>query len=291
MMRVALIGTHGMLGKDLLPRLVGVFTCLPIGGRKDLDITKRDKVLAWLEEVRPALLINSAAFTDVDGCESRREWAMQVNGEGAGHLAEGCERVGARMIQISTDFVFDGQQKVPYREEAVPNPLSAYGASKLLGEKRVAERLERYLIVRTSWLYGLGGKNFVEAILGQAEKKAHLRVVSDQIGSPTYVPDLSRAILNLVNAHADGIVHVANSGECSWYDFARKILELSGRSHITVEPIASDELKRPARRPPHSVLSGERYYEITGEHMRAWEAGLKDYLKQRVKEGEYNVGE
>ncbi|OIP64325.1 MAG: dTDP-4-dehydrorhamnose reductase [Nitrospirae bacterium CG_4_9_14_3_um_filter_53_35] len=278
MKTLALIGYKGMLGRDLLKRLEDSFKCIPadIG---ELDITQREQVLQWIGEVRPDVLINAAAYTDVDGCETRRDLAMRVNGEGVGYLAEGCARCGSGMIHISTDFVFDGSKKGPYIEEDQPNPLSVYGSSKLMGEKRMAEHLDRFLIVRTSWLFGHGGKNFVEAILRQAEVKSSLKVVHDQVGSPTYVPDLSRAILKLLSAGAAGIVHVGNSGSCSWFKFAGKILEYSGKRGVSVEPITSSELNRPARRPAHSVLSCERYFKITGERMPNWETGLKAYLK------------
>ncbi len=283
MKRIALVGAGGMLGRDLLDRLEGSFACLPIAGKKDLDITDAEQVFEWMEGCRPEVVINAAAYTDVDGCESHPERAMAVNGEGPGNLAAGCARLGVRMIQISTDFVFDGNRDGAYDEKDTPAPLSVYGVSKLAGEERVARNLEDHLIVRTSWLYGVGGRNFVEAILAQAEKGESLRVVQDQTGAPTYVPDLSRALLRLLVSDARGIVHVSNSGCCSWYDFARRILEFSGYAHVPVEPIASRTLNRPARRPANSLLSCERYRQLTGEGLRPWDAGLRDYLKERVK--------
>lgn len=283
MKRIALIGAGGMLGRDLQARLDGPYVCLHVAGKTDLDIADKEQVLDWIEECRPEALINAAAYTDVDGCESHRERAMAVNGEGPGNLAAGCARVGARMVQISTDFVFDGSRDGAYDEKDTPTPLSVYGVSKLAGEERVAQNLKDHLIVRTSWLYGVAGRNFVEAILKQAEKGGPLRVVQDQVGAPTYVPDLSGALLRLLALDVRGIVHVSNSGRCSWYDFARRILEFSGYAHVPVEPIASETLNRPARRPANSLLSCERYRRLTGEGPRAWEAGLKDYLQERVK--------
>lgn len=280
MTRLALIGNKGMLGRDLLNRLEPSFSCVA-ADIEDLDITKREAVLQWIGEVRPEILINAAAYTDVDGCETRPDLAMQVNGRAVGYLAEGCARFGTGMVHVSTDFVFDGGKEGSYTEEDRPNPISVYGSSKLLGEKEMAEHLDRFLIVRTSWLFGHGGKNFVEAILKQAQVKSSLKVVHDQVGSPTYVPDLSRAIIRLLAAGAAGIVHVSNSGKCSWFEFAGKIMELSGNKGFPVEPIPSSELNRPARRPANSVLSCERYFRITGERMPQWEAGLSEYLKVR----------
>ncbi len=270
-----------MLGTDLLNRVRGSFTCFPVD-IEELDITDREKVLQWIQEIRPEVLINAAAYTDVDGCETHQGLAQKVNGEAAGYLAEGCALAGTRMIHISTDFVFDGSKEGPYREEDEPNPLSAYGSSKLSGEKRIAEHLEQFLIVRTSWLYGVHGRNFVEAILKQAEVKDRLQVVHDQVGSPTYVPDLSQALLNLLAADSIGIVHVSNSGSCSWFEFSKKILELSGEKDIAVDPIPFLKVNWSAPRPVNSVLSCERYFRITGEHMRSWEEGLKGYLRERL---------
>ena len=281
MKKLALVGARGMLGTDLLSRVKGTFECYPVD-IEELDITDREKVLRWIQEIRPEVLINVAAYTDVDGCETHQELAQKVNGEAAGYLAEGCALAGIRMIHISTDFVFDGSKEGPYTEEDVPNPLSVYGSSKLSGEKRIAEHLEQFLIVRTSWLYGIQGKNFVEAILKQAEIKDRLQVVHDQVGSPTYVPDLSQALLNLLTVDSTGIVHVSNSGSCSWFEFSKKILELSGKGDVAVDPIPSSKINRPAPRPANSVLSCERYFRITGERIRNWEEGLKDYLRERL---------
>jgi dTDP-4-dehydrorhamnose reductase len=284
MKKLALVGARGMLGTDLLDRVKGSFTCFPVD-IEELDITDREKVLRWIQEIRPEVLINAAAYTDVDGCETQQELAQQVNGEAVGYMAEGCARIGAMMIHVSTDFVFDGSKEGPYTEEDAPNPLSVYGSSKRSGEERIAEHLEQFLIVRTSWLYGVHGSNFVEAILKQAEVKDRLQVVHDQVGSPTYVPDLSQALLNLLAANFMGIVHVSNSGACSWFEFARKILELSGKGNVAVDPIPSSKINRPARRPANSVLSCERYFRITGGHVRNWEEGLKDYLRERSLTG------
>lgn len=278
MKKIALMGAQGMLGQDLRKRLDPLYQCYAVD-IDELDITQRDRVIRWVDELGPDLLINAAAYTNVDGCETHQDLAMEVNGEAPGYLAEACAKAQIPMVHISTDFIFDGSKGTPYVEDDSPNPLSVYGASKLLGEKRVAEHLDRFLIVRTSWLYGHGGKNFVEAILTKARAKENLRVVHDQVGSPTYVPDLSHALLRLLEADARGIVHVSNSGSCSWFEFAELIVELSGIHEISVTPIPSSELHQPARRPANSILLCERYRQITRDSMKPWEAGLKDYLK------------
>jgi dTDP-4-dehydrorhamnose reductase len=290
MKRLALMGANGMLGTDLRERLKGSYHCIPVNGRRDLDIANRAKVLRWIEEVRPEILINTAAYTDVDGCETHGVRAMRVNGTAPGYLAEACARIGALMVQVSTDFVFDGARETPYDEEAPVNPLSVYGASKLLGEQEVATHLDRFLIVRASWLYGIHGRNFVEAILSQAEGRGCLRVVHDQIGSPTYVPDLSQAVIRLLEIGATGTVHVANAGACSWFDFARKILELSGHDTVPIERITSAELNRAARRPVYSALSCERYVSLSGHMIRPWEEALQRYLQERLRKVAEDAG-
>ncbi len=283
MKRLALIGANGMLGMDLRARLEETYQCVAVQGRRDLDITRRVDVLRWIEDVRPHIVINAAAYTDVDGCETRGVRAMQVNGNGPGHLARACAQVGAFMVQVSTDFVFDGMSKTPYPEEAPVNPLSVYGASKLLGEQEVASHLERFLIVRTSWLYGIHGRNFVEAILSQAEGGGPLRVVADQIGSPTYAPDVSEALDRLLQLGTTGTMHVANTGACSWFDFAQKILESSGYGTVPIERITSAHLNRPARRPTYSALSCERYAALSGHRLRPWQEALQQYLQERFQ--------
>lgn len=280
MKRLALVGARGMVGKDLLKRLERFFICIP-AGRQEFDVTKRHQVLQWIKEVRPDILINTAAYTDVDGCETHQDRAMLVNGEAVGFLAEGCAHLGTLMVHISTDFIFDGTQEGAYTEGDRPHPVSVYGTSKWLGEKRLLEHLGRFLIVRTSWLFGHDGKNFVETILTLTKERNQLSVVNDQTGSPTYVSDLSEAIINLLEFEVKGIVHVVNSGSCSWFDFAEKILECAGKRRVSLTAISSSKLGRPARRPANSVLSCERYFQTTGKRMRHWEEGLRDYLKKR----------
>jgi dTDP-4-dehydrorhamnose reductase len=206
-----------------------------------------------------------------------------VNRDGARNVALGCRETGTKLIHISTDYVFDGRKGEPYTENEVSHPINIYGQSKLEGEREILRlqtsdsRLQT-LIVRTSWLFGKNGRNFVDTILRLSGERDELRVVDDQVGSPTYTVDLSEAIERLIDRGATGIVHCSNSGECSWYLFAREILRLKGKGGLSIIPIKSDELKRPAPRPPYSVLSNERYYNLTGYRMRSWEESLGDYL-------------
>ncbi len=278
-MKILIIGARGMLGRDLQPILS---TRHEIIGKdiQDLDIADPGQVGEEIRKIRPDAVINLAALTDVDGCESQRERAFSVNAQGAGHVARASEAAGAKLIHLSTDYVFDGTSPVPYREEASPHPLNVYGGSKLQGERAVQEAGENHLILRTAWLYGRHGKNFVDTILRLASKQEELRVVNDQKGSPTFARDLSGAIAQLLEKDLRGVIHVSNSGACTWYEFAEKILALNPPLHgrVRILPISSSELKRPARRPAFSVLDCSRFEQVTGRRMRNWEEGLKEYL-------------
>jgi len=233
-----------------------------------------------LGQIRPAVVLNCAAYTDVDGCESNMERAREVNSAAPGYVAESCKNIGALMVHYSTDFVFDGDQREPYRERDCTHPLSQYGQSKLDGEKAVAESACRHLIIRTSWLYGLHGRNFVESILRTAQRGEQLQVVIDQVGRPTYTVDLADATLRLLDADAEGIVHFANLGQCSWHEFACEIVRLAGLA-INVGTLSSAELGRPAQRPAYSVLDVSRFQSLTNSTPRHWKDALSDYLQQR----------
>ena len=278
-MKILLIGAQGMLGRDLQPILSDRHEVIA-RDVNDLDITDPVQTEKEIHLLRPELVINAAAFTDVDGCESQRERAFSVNAEGAGHVARSCRSAGARLIQLSTDYVFDGTSPVPYTEESFPHPLNVYGESKLQGEQLILETGGNHLILRTAWLYGKHGKNFVDTILRLASQQEELRVVDDQQGSPTFTRDLSRAIAQLLDKDVQGILHVTNSGSCSWFEFAKEILEtkpIPGRK-IRLVPISSRELVRPARRPSNSLLDCSRFQKLTGGKMRPWDEALRDYL-------------
>lgn len=278
-MKILVLGAQGMLGKDLVAILSAenhVFD----RDIDDFDITDQKRVQKEIEALHPQIVINAAAYTDVDGCESKRELAFSVNSEGARSVAMGCAAARAKMIHLSTDYVFDGFSKIPYREEDPPAPLNVYGSSKLQGERNIQEILKDYLIIRTAWLYGRLGKNFVDTILWQAGQQKELRVVNDQRGTPTFTKDLSLAIKRLSRAEARGILHITNSGSCTWFEFAQQILREKSYANrdIQVIPISSAELARPAKRPAYSVMDCRRYEQITGNKMRPWEEALKDYL-------------
>jgi dTDP-4-dehydrorhamnose reductase len=280
----AVIGAKGMLGTDLVRLLKqsGIST-MPLDV-EDIDIRSGDSTLEVLSGIKPSVIINAAAVTDVDGCESNPASAFSVNAEGAANVAKAARGCGAFLIHMSTDYVFDGKKRSPYSESDPVNPLGVYGNSKAQGEVAVSGLLpENHCIVRTQWLFGLNGKNFVEAILSAAKQKDVLKVVNDQTGSPTYTLDLADAIIKLAAARARGTVHVTNSGETTWYHFARRIIEQTGTTHVRVEPISTAELGRPAPRPAYSVLDNTGFVKLTGYALRSWEEALSEYLNERQK--------
>jgi dTDP-4-dehydrorhamnose reductase len=245
---------------------------------EEIDIREEEDTAVKVEKLRPDIVINIAAHTNVDGCESDEEKAFAINAEGAKHAALAALKCRAKMVYLSTDYVFDGNKREPYLETDSPHPLNVYGRSKLKGEQYVQELLKDALIIRTQWLYGKHGKNFVISILRQASEKGVLSIVNDQIGSPTYTVDLAKAIAVLIQYDARGIFHVANSDFCTWYTFGQAILKLSGMDQVRVIPISSKELGLPATRPSYSVLNCEKLKKETGLSLRSWSEALKDYL-------------
>ncbi len=268
-----------MLGRDLQPLLSIRHEVLGVD-LPELDITRREQTQEVIAAHRPDTVINLASWTDVDGCESQRERAFGVNAQGALHVAQACAAARVRLIHLSTDYVFDGTSPIPYTEGDPPRPLNVYGESKLRGESGVQEAGGNYLVLRTAWLFGSHGKNFVDTILRLSSRQTEIRVVNDQKGTPTYTRDLCRAIELLVGLEERGIIHVTNSGACTWFEFAGKILALKhpAASSVRLVPISSAELGRPAKRPANSVLDCSRFERITGWKMRSWEEGLKEYL-------------
>jgi dTDP-4-dehydrorhamnose reductase len=227
-----------------------------------------------VQRERPEWIINAAAFNDVDGAETQPEDVFAVNGAGPGHLAESAAVVGARVVHISTDYVFDGTKGTAYTEDDVPNPLSVYAQSKYEGERRVLESRVSACVLRTAWLYGRHGKNFVKAILAAAAKGGPLKVVADQVGSPTATADLARAIAQLIQTPARGLFHVANGGACSRFEFAQAIVQGS----VEVLPITTAEAARPARRPANSSLTSVRWRESGFTPLSSWRSALGTFL-------------
>lgn len=274
-----------MVGTDLRDELLARGEDVVALTRDDLDVTDSRSVDSVIAAHAPDVIVNCAAYTKVDQAEAEEHAANALNGSAVELLASAANATGALLVHLSSDFVFDGRKRAPYEVTDATSPLSAYGRSKLLGEL-AATHAEKHLIVRTSWLFGVHGPNFVEAIRNQIRKGTNpLRVVEDQRGRPTYTPHLARAIIRLATQAcqsdvARGIVHYADAGECSWYDFARAIAEECGAG-TTVKPVSTDEFPRPAKRPAYSVLSTERYERLTGVTPDSWREGLREYLGKR----------
>jgi len=278
-MRVLLVGAGGMLATDLEEALRsrGDFEVIS-RSEESLDITDRRALPGAVCDARPGCILNCAAYTDVDGAESNEGLAFAVNADGAANLADAAKSVGALLVHISTDFIFDGRKKGAYLEDDPPNPLSVYGKSKLEGEERVRASGCRYIIVRTAWLYWKGGGNFVKKIRELALERGRIKVVTDQRGSPTWTVDLSGAIISLLDAGAEGTFNAAGAGSCSRFEFAREIVRLSGLPAV-VEPTVSSEYPSPARRPANSVLNCDKLFRVTGYRFRRWETALADFIR------------
>ena len=245
-----------------------------------LDITLEDRVSDFISTHTPDIVVNCAAFTNVDKCETEREDAFSVNALGPKYLAAAANKCGARVIQISTDFVFDGNGNRPYTEEDQTNPLSEYGRTKLEGERNIQSYCDSYLIVRTSWLFGHNGINFAAKMLELAEQHKELSIVTDETGSPTYTPDLAEALWILIKQKCEGIINVSNDGSCSRYEWAEYIFETMGFK-IKMNPIKSSEYKRPAKVPLNSTLNCQKFTTITGMQMRPWEETVESYLRKQ----------
>ncbi|AGB42121.1 dTDP-4-dehydrorhamnose reductase [Halobacteroides halobius DSM 5150] len=275
-MKILITGGKGQLGLDL-KKLLDKEHEVYAWDIDELDITQGEEVINKIAGLNPEIIIHAAAYTDVDGCEENMNLAYQVNAYGTRNVAVACQECNARLVYISTDFVFDGTKDKPYIEFDQANPLNIYGESKLAGEEFVKNLLNRYYIVRTAWLYGEDGNNFIKTMLELAKKKESLDVVNDQVGSPTYTRDLSQAIQELITTDLYGIYHVSNSGESSWYQFARKIFEYT-ETEIEVNPVTSQEFTRLATRPKYSVMQNYSLEQGLDYKMRNWEEALKDYL-------------
>ncbi|MBU4305318.1 MAG: dTDP-4-dehydrorhamnose reductase [Candidatus Omnitrophica bacterium] len=289
-------GAAGMLGEDLLRLFSPRYAVSGIDVRtpkyKDADFIACDLLdSGCLEDVfrvsKPWLVLHAAAYTDVDGCERDPERAERINAALTGNLVRLCKKHNAKLVYISTDYVFDGTKHSAYNENDAPNPLNVYGRSKLNGEITIREKLEEFLIIRTSWLFGHYGRNFVSAIINKALEEKTLHVVDDQRGSPTYTVSLARAIDGLIEAvfipktrrEYCGIYHISNSGNCSWYEFAKAIIDLKGIA-AEVIPVDSMFVKRPACRPVVSILDNRRYEQVTAQRLCHWQEALKYYLGQ-----------
>jgi dTDP-4-dehydrorhamnose reductase len=276
-MKAMVLGASGLLGKVLMrewmrDEVVGLAS-------RDVDIRDADKVHEVLHKARPEWIVLAAAYTNVDDCESHPELAIAVNRDGPVNVAQAAKTIGAKLLFVSSDYVFDGKKTSPYETGDPRNPQSAYGRSKAEAEVRLMEVLPECCIARTSWLFGPDGKCFPDTILKLAASRPTLDVVDDQRGCPTYSVDLSRAIIGLCRNHARGIVHVTNAGDCSWFEFAKEIVKGGGFA-TEVRPVGSKQMARPAPRPAYSVLSPKTLHEY-GITMPTWQDALQRYLQER----------
>jgi dTDP-4-dehydrorhamnose reductase len=276
-MRILIFGATGMLGKALMrvwkdDEVAGL-------GSGNADIRIPQEVESQVQSIRPDWIVLSAAYTDVDGCELNPQLATAVNTFGAVNVAKAAVKLGAKLLFLSSDYVFDGSGSTPYEASDLRKPINSYGESKAEAEQRILDILPQACIVRTSWLFGAGGKCFPDTILKLAASRPKIEVVSDQRGSPTYTDDLAWAIVQLCRANAEGLIHATNSGDCTWYDFACEVLEQAGLT-TNVLPTTSDKFVRPATRPRYSVLSPASLLAY-GISMRPWKQTIPSYLAQR----------
>lgn len=290
-LKILITGAHGQLGSEfckvlksggcelgsLSSKLQG---CEVYGfGSTELNICNFSEVLKVVEQIKPFCVINCAAFTKVDLCETEQIDAFKVNALGARNLAMACEVVGAKLVHISTDYVFDGNSQEPYDESSLINPQNIYGKSKALGEFYVRSFCNKWFIVRTSWLYGLVGKNFVKTILKLAKSQGELKVVNDQFGSPTNACDLVFSVCSLIGTNEFGIYHGSGEGSCSWHEFAKAIVNCF-KLEAVVKPCSTDDFKLPAKRPKFSVMRNLMFELTVGNHFRPWKQALESYCSQ-----------
>lgn len=282
-MKILILGANGMLGKDLQEVLTGYEVIAT--GSKDLDITDYELVIKKFNEYKPNFVINSAAYTAVDDCETHYDDAYDVNAIGPKNLALACHDLDIPFVHISTDYVFNGEKRTPLVEDDELGPKSAYGKTKLAGEEFIIDIHDKYYILRTAWLYGVHGNNFVKTMLGLSENYDEVSVVYDQVGSPTFTHDLALAIRELVEYYSSnkddmskyGIYHLTNAAECSWYEFTKEFYYLSGVK-TKVNPVTTDQFPRPAPRPNYSVLSNEKWIDAGFTPLRDYKEAIKDYL-------------
>jgi dTDP-4-dehydrorhamnose reductase len=281
-LKILITGAGGILGTDIVSALskhdLVLTDVLP--NFTAMDISDSEQVMRTIADVRPEMVIHTAAYTDVDGCEREPDKAYRLNAGGTWNVAAACRKVGARMIYISTDFVFDGTKGAMYTEYDTPNPLSVYGASKLAGETHVRTLCPEHFVVRTAWLYGVNGKSFPKTIINAAQTRKQLKVVADQIGSPTFTVDLAAKIAQTIESPLFGTYHITNKGACSWHEFALQTLRYKGINDVEVQAICSKDWPTPTKRPEYSVL---RHYslELQGmDDMRPWEDALQEFVSR-----------
>ncbi|BDZ71503.1 dTDP-4-dehydrorhamnose reductase [Methanobacterium petrolearium] len=275
-MKVMIIGSEGMLGHDLVDVLSANHD-ISTTTIWTLDITDIDKTIETVRNINPDVVVHAAAFTDVDGSESKADLAYHVNALGTRNVAVACRETDSALVYICTDYVFDGDKGSPYYEYDQTNPLSVYGKTKHLGEVYIRDLLDKFYIVRTSWLYGFHGPNFITTMLKLAKTHDKISVVSDQIGSPTYTLDLAKSIAQLIEKPAYGIYHITNSDHCSWFEYAQLIFEIAGKN-VELNPVTTEKFGSPAPRPKYSVLENYNWKMEGYDKIRSYKEALKDYM-------------
>ena len=280
MKNVLVTGATGQLGRDVVNELSirGYISISP--NRLEMDLSSESSIKEYILNSNCEAIIHCAAYTAVDKAEKEADLCIEINSTATKYIAQCAKKLDVPMIYISTDYVFDGTKDGIYKENDITNPINVYGESKLLGEQYVNEFLSKYYIVRTSWVFNLGGKNFIETMLKLSKTKDELNVVCDQIGSPTYTKDLSRLLVDMLETDKYGLYHATNEGYCSWYEFAREIFSLSNID-IHLNKICSNEYKTDAKRPFNSRLSKDKLIENGFKPLPYWKDALKDYLKER----------
>lgn len=288
-MTILVTGAQGQLGREIVLALQASGMSVTGIGRDVLDLSQTERVAEKIAGYAADWVINCAAYTQVDRAEDERELAFAINRDAARAVAEGVQLSGGRLLHVSTDFVFGGEQGRPYREDDAANPLNVYGQSKLEGEQAVCEVLPESLILRTAWVYGVHGHNFVKTILKLASERKELKVVDDQTGTPAWTRDIALAILSLIKIKASGIYHFTNEGVASWYDFAAEIVACAKQLGFpimveTILPIPSEDFQRPAQRPPYSVLSKVKMRRVLSYQIPNWRTSLHAMLEQQSRE-------
>lgn len=276
-MKILITGSNGMLGHDLQEVLKDKHDLI-LTTSKTLDITDEQHTIDFICDANPDIVINSAAYTDVDGCEENQDIAYAVNGDGVRNLALACKQVDCPLVHVSTDYVFNGKSDRPWVEDDEIGPISVYGKSKRKGEEAIFEILDKYFIVRTAWLYGINGKNFPKTMLELGKNHSEITVVYDEVGTPTYTPDLAYGISQLIESDFYGIYHLTNSGNCSWCEFARYIFEVA-EMDVKVIPVTASEFARAAPRPSYSVLENKNWVKNGFEPLRSYKEAIKEYIE------------
>jgi dTDP-4-dehydrorhamnose reductase len=283
-MKVLVTGSAGMLAKDLITCLSQREYEILAPPEDEFDITDLAAIRSVVDQCKPELVINCAAYTKVDEAEKEELQALTINGYGVQNICLVCQENDIPLVHFSTDYIFDGAKESPYTIYDEPNPASAYGRSKLLGERYVLWLLNKFYLIRTSWLFGHYGRNFIETVLELGQREKQISMVNDQKGCPTWAYHLAQAVADLIETQHYGIYHITNSEPTTWFDFAREILRLSGKD-IEVIPVTTDQFPRPARRPLNSVLDPFPLHQVLGREMPSWREALEEYLERRNTTG------